>query len=130
MQWFHFQGVVLHTANNINGPAEHLQLLLKLLSMLKLIIWFYKTIAQDNVPGYVGIMYINCYQAIGGLLYSQTIEDFITPVVINTVLRYVRLYCIIQSNQEHNLYFQYTCPFLMLNGPWYNTRICLPFHGS
>ena len=35
MEWFPFQGIMLHTENNMKVPDEHLYSLLKLLSISK-----------------------------------------------------------------------------------------------
>ena len=46
MELFPFQGIILHAADNIYCSAEHLKLLLKLLSMFKIRIIYHETI--DN----------------------------------------------------------------------------------
>ena len=68
MQWFPFQGNMLHTENNINSTEEHLQSLLKLFSMLNIRIWYDESIVHYDVPDFVGIMFINCLKTIGCLL--------------------------------------------------------------
>ena len=68
---FPFEGIILHTSNNINSPAEHLQALLKLLSMFKLRFWHDDIIAQENVSDAVVIMCINCGKTIGCLLDNK-----------------------------------------------------------
>ena len=73
MQWFPFQGIMLHTENNINSPDDNLKSLLKVFSIFKLIIWYDKTIVQENVPYYVGILCTNFGKTIGCLLENQTI---------------------------------------------------------
>ena len=60
MQWFPFQGNMLHTENNINSTEENLQSLLKLFSMLNIRIWYDESIVHYDVPDFVGIMFINC----------------------------------------------------------------------
>ena len=47
---------MLHTEDNINFPEEHLQLLLKLFSILKIRVWYYKTIKDGDGIEAVGIM--------------------------------------------------------------------------
>ena len=129
MQWFLFRGIILHIPDNIKTPEDHLQLLLKLLSMLKIIIWYYEGIIHENVPDSVGIMCINCEKCIGCLLDNQGIEKFITPFVTNMVFRNVGLYWTIQSNQKLNFDLQNHCLYWIINGPMYNTTICSQLHG-
>ena len=45
MQWFLFQGIMLHAENNIKSPADHLKSLLKVLSMFKISIRYDESIA-------------------------------------------------------------------------------------
>ena len=130
MQWFPFQGVMVHTSNHINSMSENLQLLSKLFSIFKIRIWYYETIVAENVLDAVGITWINCGKTIGCSLENKKIEDFITTFVTNMVFQNVGLSCIIQSNQELSFYFQHHCPSWILNGPWYNTTIFSLLHGS
>ena len=87
------------------------------------------TIITNNVPDDVEINCINCRKILFFLLYNQTIENFITPVVTNMVFQNGGLSWITQSNQKHNFYFQHHCYYLILNGPCYNTKICSLLHG-
>ena len=99
IQWFNFQGIVLHPENNINSLDEHFQLLLKVLSVFKLIIWYDGRIVQNNIPDADVIMCINCGKTIGCTLDNQAIEDFITPFGKNMVFQNVGLSWIFQTNQ-------------------------------
>ena len=110
MQWFPFKVIMFHTSNHMNSPVEHLQSLLKLLSMLKIGILYDEAIVAKKFPDDVGIMYINCGKTIGYLLDNQTIENFITTFFKNMVLQHVDLSWIIQSNQKLNFDFQHHCP--------------------
>ena len=56
---------MFHTENHINSMAEHLQSLLKLLSMFKISILYYDTTVENNVPYDVGIMCISCWKMFG-----------------------------------------------------------------
>ena len=58
------------------------------------------TIVIEDVPEYVGIMYINCGKTIGYLLNNQTIENFITTFFKNMVLQHVDLSWIIQFKKN------------------------------
>ena len=60
-----FQGIILHAADNIERPSEHLKLLLKLFAMFKIRIIYDNTIGNEDVPEAVGIMCINCGNNIG-----------------------------------------------------------------
>ena len=50
MKWLPFQGIMLHTADNIECPEEHLKFLLKVLSILKISIIHNDTIDYKYVP--------------------------------------------------------------------------------
>ena len=73
MKWFPFQGIVSYAADNIECPAEHLKLLLKLFSMFKTRIIYDDTIDNKGFPEDVGIICINCVKIMSCLLYNQTI---------------------------------------------------------
>ena len=65
MRWFSFGGIVFHTENRINSPAEHLQSLLKLFQIFKILVWYDDTIATKNDPYAIGIEYINRGKLLG-----------------------------------------------------------------
>ena len=69
---------MLHASDNIECPAEHLKLLLKLLSMFKIRIICNETIDNEYFPEAVGIICINCGKSISCSLDNKQIEDFIT----------------------------------------------------
>ena len=50
MNWFPFQGIMLHAADNIECPSDHLKYLLKVLSMFKIKIIYDETIDNEDVP--------------------------------------------------------------------------------
>ena len=56
MKWFPFQSIMLHAADYIECPAEHLKLLLKLFLMFKINIIFNEIIDDEDVPEAVGIV--------------------------------------------------------------------------
>ena len=60
MKWLPFQDIIVYVAYNIECPAEHLKILLKVLSMLKIKIIYDETIDNEDVPKAVEIMCINC----------------------------------------------------------------------
>ena len=60
MKWFPFQGVILHAADNIERPADHLKLLIKLLSIFNIRIIYDDTTNKKDVPEDARIMCINC----------------------------------------------------------------------
>ena len=60
MKQFTFQGIMLHAADNIECPADHLKSFLKLFSMLNMNIIYDETIDNKYVPEDVVIMCINC----------------------------------------------------------------------
>ena len=88
---------VVHTADNIECPAEHLKSLLKLFSILKIKIIYDETIDNEYVPEAVGIIYIKCVKIIGCSLDNQKIEDFITNFFTDVVFQYI-VFLIIKSN--------------------------------
>ena len=51
---------MLHTADNIKCPAEHLKSLLKVFSMFRISIWYDDTIGHKDVREAAGIMCIIC----------------------------------------------------------------------
>ena len=106
MEWFPFQVIMLHAADNIQCPAEHLKYLFKAFSILNISIIYNDTIANKYVQKAVGIMCINCGESIGFFLDNQIIENFITPFVTNIVFQNVGLSWIIQPNKNLNLGFQ------------------------
>ena len=65
MKWFPFEGIILHTEDNIECPAEHLKQLLKVFSMFKIKIIYDETIDIKDVSEFIGIIYINCGKSIG-----------------------------------------------------------------
>ena len=65
MKWFPFQGIMLHSADNIQCPEEHLKSLLKVFSMFNINIIYDETIDKEDVPEAVGIIFINCGKSIG-----------------------------------------------------------------
>ena len=98
MKWFTFQGIVLHTADNIKHPEEHLQSLLKVFSMFKIRILYDEIIGLEDVPEYVRIMCITCGKIISGSFENQNIENFITIFFINMVFQHVHLSWFIKLN--------------------------------
>ena len=60
MQWFNFQGIMLHAEDNIECTEEHLKSLLKVFSMFNINIIYYETIDDKDVPEGFGIICINC----------------------------------------------------------------------
>ena len=96
MKWFPFRVIMLHAADNIECPPEHLKLLLQLFSMFKIKIIYDKTIDNEDVPEGVGIMCINCGKVIVFLLDNKKIEDFIIPFVTNVVFQHIGLFWIIK----------------------------------
>ena len=87
---------MLHASDNIEFPAEHLKMLLKLLVMFKIGIIYDDTIDNKDVPEAVGIMYTNCGKSISCSLESQNIEDFITPFVTTIAFQNLGLFWSIQ----------------------------------
>ena len=69
---------MIHTENNTNGPADTLQSLLKVLSMLNMRIWYEKNNVDKNVPDALVIEYINRGKVVGCTLEKLPIEDIIT----------------------------------------------------
>ena len=49
MKWFPFQGIMLNATDNIECPAEHLKLLLNVLSMLNINIIYDENIGNEDV---------------------------------------------------------------------------------
>ena len=98
--------------------------------MFNIRIWYDNTIGIEDVPEAFGIMFINSVNIIGCLLENQMIENFTTTFVKNIVFQNVGLSWIIQLNQDLNFYIQQHCPYLLINGLWYNTNICSLLHGS
>ena len=101
MKWFLLRGIMLHAADNIECPEDHLKLLLKVFSMFKIMVIYDETIYIYNkdVPESVGIMCINCGKIIGCSLYNQNMEKLITPFVTNMAFQNIGLFCIIRSKQ-------------------------------
>ena len=124
VQWFTFQSIVLHTANIINSPEDHLKSLLKVFSMFMIRIWYDETMYNKNYPYAIGIKCINFGKTIVCLLDNKTVKNFITTFVTNMVFLHVGLSWIFQPNQKLNFDLQHHCIFLILNGPWYDTAIC------
>ena len=91
---------MLHAADNIECPEEHLKSLLKVFLMFKINIIYDETIDNEDVPEDVVIMCINCGKSVGCLLCNQKIENFITPFVINMVFQNIGLFCVIHSNKN------------------------------
>ena len=56
---------MLHAKENIECPAEHFKLLLKLFSMLDIRIIYDETIDKEDVLEYFLIRCINCIKSIG-----------------------------------------------------------------
>ena len=108
---------MLHAADNIECPEEHLKLLLKVFSMFNIKIIYHETIDKKDVPEAVGIMCINCGKLIGCLLDNQNIYNFITPFVTNIVFQNIGLFWIIKSKKDLYFYSQKDCHSWILNGP-------------
>ena len=130
MIWFPFQSIMLHTSDYIKSPSDHLQSLLKLFSMFKIMIFYDEKIGHKYFPEYVRIMCVYCGKVIGFLLDNQTIENFVNTFVTNILFQNVGLSWVIQSNQKLNSDFHQHCPYWMMNGPCYNTAIFSRFHCS
>ena len=64
---------MLHAADNIEFPEEHLKLLLKGFSVFNINIIYDETIDNEYFPEAVGIMCINCGKFIGCSLDNQNI---------------------------------------------------------
>ena len=60
IQWFSFQGIMLHKADNIKSSEEHLQLLLRIFSILRIRIWYDESIGYKYVTEAIVRMCINC----------------------------------------------------------------------
>ena len=60
MKWFPLQGNMLHASDNIEFPAENLELFLKVISMFNIRIIYDETIDKEDVQESFGILYINC----------------------------------------------------------------------
>ena len=56
---------MLHAADNIECPEDHLKLLLKLFSMFNIKIIYDEFIDNKDVPEAVGIIFINCGKIVG-----------------------------------------------------------------
>ena len=82
---------MFHKENIINIPAEHLQLLSKVLSILKISICYDDTIVTNNVTDAVGIQLINSRKTSVCLLDNQIIEEFITNFFTKMVFQNVGL---------------------------------------
>ena len=78
MKWFLFQGILLHTEDNIDCPVDNLKSFSKVFSMLKIRIIYDETIDSEDIPEAAEIIYINCVKSIGFSLDNQMIEDLIT----------------------------------------------------
>ena len=96
---------MLHAADNIECPEDHLKLLLKLFSMFNIKIIYDGFIDNKDVPEAVGILCINFVKRIGCLLENQEIENLITPFVTNMLFHNIGLFWIINSNK--NLHFDF-----------------------
>ena len=70
---------MLHAADNIECPADHLKSFLKLFSMFNIRIVYYKTIDTEDVPEAIGILCTNFEKNVSFLVYHQKVENFITP---------------------------------------------------
>ena len=79
----------------------------------------------------ISIRCINCKIEIGLFLKNTTFDEMITKFVLNEILHQVGMSWIISSKKEmkyeidenNHQDWQNKCP-------WYNTSICLKFHGS
>ena len=79
----------------------------------------------------IAIRCINYNKETGLYLISSTIEEIITKFVLNAILHHVGMSWIISSNKEINYEMDENNHQDWLNkGPWYNTPICLKWHGS
>ena len=67
------------TVDNIKHPVDHLQSLLKVLSIFNISVLYDDTIGLEDVNKSFGIMCINSRKIIGCSLYNQKIEYIITP---------------------------------------------------
>ena len=114
MKWFPFQVIMLHAADNIQCPAEHLKLLLKVLSIFKIKIIYDEIIDNKDIPEAVGIMCINCGNIIGCLLYNHNMEDFITCFITSMVMQHIGSFWTITSNKNYILIFKSTVLLLYL----------------
>ena len=85
MKWFPSKVIMMHAADNIECPAEHLNFLLKVFSMNRIKIIYDETINNKDDPEAVGIMSINYGKSIGCSLDNQDIEYLITPFITNMV---------------------------------------------
>ena len=65
MKWLPFHGIMLHSVDNIECPAEHLKYSLKVFSMFNIKIIYDETIDNEDVLEAVGIICINCGKIIG-----------------------------------------------------------------
>ena len=113
MQWFPIQSIMLHTSDKFKHPEGHLQSLLKVFSMFKIVIWYDETISIEDVPEAVGIMCIDCGKSIGCSLDNQTMEKFITPFVPNMLFQNLGLSWFIKLNQKLNFVFPTVLYFLV-----------------
>ena len=78
MEFFPFQGIMLHTEYNIECPEDYFKSLLKSFSMFKIRIIYDETIDNEDVPEAIGIMCFNFEKIIGCFLDNKKIENFIT----------------------------------------------------
>ena len=74
---------------------------------------------------------INCKIETGLYLKNTTFDEIITNVLLVAILHHVGMPWIISSKYEMKYEtdkINHQCRFI--KGPWYNTSICLKFHGS
>ena len=74
---------------------------------------------------------INCKGETGLFLKNTTFDEIITKFVMNAILHHVGMSWIIISNKEMKYEINKNNHQDWFNKcPWYNTSICLKFHGS
>ena len=79
----------------------------------------------------VSLRSINCIIETGLFLKNNRFDEMITKFVLNAILHHVGMSWIISSNKEMKYEMDENIHQDWLNkGPWYNTSICLKFHGS
>ena len=115
-----------HTANIMKTNTGLISSLLKVFAMFELCLNFY-----EEKLDVIYIRCINCKREACLYLQNITFDDMITKFVLNTILHHVGMSWIISSNKEMKYEIDKNNHQDWLNkGPWYNTSICLKFHGS
>ena len=86
---------------------------------------------KEEITDVTFIRCINCKIETGLFLKNTPFGEMITKFVLNAILHHVSMSWIISSNKEMKYEIEKNNHQDWLNkGPWYNTSICLNFHGS